>query len=120
MPKLKRSILNFKYRINFKYEGMLARSFVRFYTVTKFIFPSVNDLKFSPIDFHSKYSYINAHLNRHQNTAQYLSNFKNFCRKIVPFIDFYRKQIDYYNKTAHRILKKEISLVLPGFPKDRK
>ena len=31
MPELKRNILNFGYRINFKYEGMLAHSFDRFY-----------------------------------------------------------------------------------------
>ena len=89
MPELKRDILNFGYRINFKYEGMLAHSFDRFYVVTKFIFP-------------------------------YLSNLKNFCKKIVPFIDFYKKQIDYYNKTAHRCLTKEISLVLPSLSKDIK
>ena len=28
-------------------------------------------------------------------------------------------QIDYYNQTAHEILTKDISLMLPKFPKDR-
>ena len=51
MPELKKNILNFGYRINFKYEGMLVHSFDRFYMVTKFILPSVNDLKFSTIYF---------------------------------------------------------------------
>ena len=46
MPELKRNILNFGYRINFKYEGMLSHSFDRFYVVTKFILPTVSDLKF--------------------------------------------------------------------------
>ena len=113
MPELKRNILNFGYRINFKYERMLAYSFDRFYVVTKFIFPSVDDLKFPPIDFDSICSYLNADLSRHQNAAQYLSNLKLICKKIVPFIDFYKKQIDYYNKTVYRILTKGISLVLP-------
>ena len=27
MPELKRNILNFGYRVNFKYEGMLSHSF---------------------------------------------------------------------------------------------
>ena len=116
----KRNILNFGYSINFKYEGMLEHSFDRFYVVTKFILPSVNDLKFSPIDFDSEHSYLNADLSRHQNTAQYLSNLKTFCKKNELFIDFYKKQIDYYNIRAHRLLMKEISLVWPGFPKDRK
>ena len=65
MPELKRSILNFGYRINFKYEGILAHSFGRFYVVTKFILASVNDLKFPPIDFDSEYSYVDADLSMH-------------------------------------------------------
>ena len=38
-PDLKKSILNFGYGINFKYEGMLSYSINRFYVVTKFILP---------------------------------------------------------------------------------
>ena len=53
MPELKRNILNFGYRINFKYEGMLAYSFDRFYVVTKFILTSIDNLKFSQRDFNS-------------------------------------------------------------------
>ena len=49
MPELKKNILQFGYGINFKYEGMLAHSFDRFYVVTKFILPLVSDLKFSSI-----------------------------------------------------------------------
>ena len=58
MPELKKNISNFGYGINFKYEGMLAHSFDRFYIVTKFILPSVNDLKFLPIDFDEQCSYL--------------------------------------------------------------
>ena len=43
--------------MNIKYEGMLAHSFDRFYVVTKFILPLVNDLKFLPIDFDEKCNY---------------------------------------------------------------
>ena len=46
MPELKRNILNIEYRINFKYEGMLSHSFDRFYIVTTFILPTMEDLKF--------------------------------------------------------------------------
>ena len=38
----------------------------------------------------------------------------------MPFIVFYDKQIDPYNHTAHEILMKDISVILPNFPKDRK
>ena len=60
MPELKRNILNFRYRINFLYEGILAHSFDRFYVVIKLILPPVNDLKLPPIDFDSECSYLNA------------------------------------------------------------
>ena len=51
MSELKRNILNFGYRINFKYEGMLSHSFDRLYVDTNFILPTIQDIKFSPIDF---------------------------------------------------------------------
>ena len=46
-PELKKSILKFGYGINYKNEGMLAHSFIRFYVVTKIILPTVNDINFS-------------------------------------------------------------------------
>ena len=49
MPELKRNILNFGYGINFKYEGMLSHSFDRFYVVTKFELPKVEDLKLTTL-----------------------------------------------------------------------
>ena len=88
--------------------------------VTKFILPTINDLKFSPVDFDSECSYLIVNLNKHRYATQYFPNIKNFCKKIVPFIDFYKKQIDYYNKTVHDILTKEIPLILLNFPKNRK
>ena len=59
MPKLKRNILNFGYGVNFKYEGMLSHSFDRFYVVTKFELPKVEDLKLTAIDFDPTCSYLN-------------------------------------------------------------
>ena len=50
-PELQRNILNFGYGINYKYEGMLAHSFERFYVATKFMLPMIVDLKFSKSDF---------------------------------------------------------------------
>ena len=43
-PELQRNILKFSYGINYKYEGMLAHSFDRFYIVMKFMLPSVKDI----------------------------------------------------------------------------
>ena len=50
-PELKKNILNFGYRINYKYEGMLAHSFDRFYKVTKFTLPSIGELQFSKLNY---------------------------------------------------------------------
>ena len=51
--------MKFGYRICYKYEGMLAYSFDRFYVVTKFILPSIKDLKFSKLNYDSTCAYIN-------------------------------------------------------------
>ena len=45
--ELQKNILKFGYGMNYKYEGMLAHSFDRFYIVTKFMLPSMGDIKFS-------------------------------------------------------------------------
>ena len=101
MPKLKKNILNIGYRNNFKYEGLLAHSFDRFYVVTKFILPSVSDLKLLPLDFNEKCNYLND-----DYTHEYIFNLKVYCKKIIPFIGFYQEQISSYNCTAHNILMK--------------
>ena len=60
MPELKRNILIFGYGVNFKYEGMLSHSFDRFYVVTKFELPKVEDLKLTAVQFDSKCNYLAA------------------------------------------------------------
>ena len=37
------------------------------------------------------------------------------CRRIAPYVKFYKQQIDYYNQTAYNILQNEIGLILPSF-----
>ena len=56
-PELKRDILNFGYCINYKYEGMLAHSFDRFYVVTKLILPSIGDSDFSKLNYDNTCTY---------------------------------------------------------------
>ena len=76
MPELKRNMLNFGYRINFKYEGILAHSFGRFYRVMKFVLPTMKDLNFSPIEFDSTCIYLNVDVDRKHFPTQFISNFK--------------------------------------------
>ena len=42
MPELKQNVLRFGYGVNFRYEGMLAHSFDRFYVVTRIEIPKVS------------------------------------------------------------------------------
>ena len=58
-PGLQRKILNFGYGINYKYEGMLTHSLDRFYVVTKFMLPSIRDIKFSRLNFDHTCAYMN-------------------------------------------------------------
>ena len=76
------------------------------------------------LNFHqliwSKCTYLNVDLDKHRYPVHHLTNIRNFCLKIVPFVYFYKKQIDFYNKTVHDILTKEIPLLLPNFQKNKK
>ena len=98
---------------------MSAHPFGRFYAVIKFVLPTMEDLKFSLIKSDSTCNYLDANVDRDLFPTQSILTFKNYSRKITSFIDFYQKVSSYYH-TAHEILMKEISLILPNFPKDRK
>ena len=58
MPELKHNVLRFGYRVNFRYEGMLAHSFDRFYVVTKIEIPKVLDLNLTLFQFDYIYSHV--------------------------------------------------------------
>ena len=115
--ELKKSILKFGYGINYKYEGMLAHSCDKFYVVTKFILPTIDDLKFSK----TKYSEQCKHLQKekgHTNKAKnHILDFIQHCRKIRPFLQNYKDQTNSFNYTTYNILKKkqEIGLILPKY-----
>ena len=106
--------------LNFKYEGMLAHSFDRFYVVTKFILSSVNDLKFSTINFNETCDYLQEKNECNENAKEYISDLSVFCKKIVPFVHYYKEQIFSFNCTLHNILMNEISPSLLNLLKDRK
>ena len=56
--ELQRNILEFGYSINYKYEGMLAHSFDRFYVITKFVLLTLDDLKLFPIRYNKECNYL--------------------------------------------------------------
>ena len=57
-PKLKQNILRFGYRVNFRYEDMLAHSFDRFYVVTRIEIPKVSDLNLTVFQFNYNCSHV--------------------------------------------------------------
>ena len=93
-PELKKNILKFGYCINYKYEGMLVHSFDRFYVVTKFILPTVKDLKFSTLNFNSNCKYLReSNKEETEDAKQHVRDLVTYCRKIRPHIYFYKQQI---------------------------
>ena len=118
-PELQRNILKFGYGINYKYEGMLAHSFDRFFIVTKFILPSIVDIKFSKLKCDNTCAYMNKEYTPNTDSRKYLTELKTYCNKIRPFVSYYRKLINSYNITADNILENEIRPLLPKISKQK-
>ena len=111
--ELKKNILNFGYGINFKYKEMLAESFDRFYVD----FYSTYHQWFKI--FNNKFQW-NVIIYKRKNGCsnegkEYISNLRVYCKRIVPFVHYYRQQI-----SAHNILTNKISLILQKLPKIRR
>ena len=88
VPKLKKNMLNFGYSVNFKYEGMLTHSFDRFYVVAKYEIPKVEHLQFTTFTFDLMCNHLNI-------SKSSLLRYVKHCRRIAPYIKFYKQQIDY-------------------------
>ena len=119
-PELKENILNFGYGINYKYEGMLKHSFDRFYVVTKFMLPLIGDLKFSNLNYDNTCAYLDNKNAQNTETRIYMLDLRSFCKKIEPFVNYYKGLIKSYNNTACNILEHEMNLLLPQIPRKQK
>ena len=113
MPDLKKNVLNFGYGANFKYEGMLTHSFDRFYVVAKYEIPKVEHLQFTTFTFDLTCNHLNI-------SKSPLLRYVKHCRRIAPYVKFYKQQIDYYNLTAYELLQNEIRLILPNLTNRKK
>ena len=71
--ELQKNILKFGYSINYKYEGMLAHLFDRFYIVTKFMLPSMEDIKFSKLNYNHSSAYVNKEYAPNMDSSKYLT-----------------------------------------------
>ena len=112
-PELQKNILKFGYGINYEYEGMLAYLFDRFYVVTKFILPTMDDLKLSPINYNGECRYV-------EENKTCIKDLVTYWVKLRPYMAFYKMQINMCNKTAHHILKNVVDLILPKCSEGRK
>ena len=120
-PELRRNILKFGYSINYKYEGMLAHSFDRFYVITKFVLPTLDDLKLSPIRCDKECNYLR-NLDD-QDDGQIKENIRDlilYCSKVRQFVALYKMKSTVHNVTAHKIFKNKVNLILPKFHKEHR
>ena len=114
MPELKQNVLRFGYRVNLRYEGMLAHSFHRFYVVTRIEIPKVSDLNLTV--FH-----VSCHVTNIEKDTKFKipdmirDMFKVYCRNIIPYMYLYKHQVEYYEKMVYNILEKDIGMILPKF-----
>ena len=69
---------------------MLSHSFDRFYVVTKFVLPTIDDIEISSITFDMEYSYLNIQLDKNGHAVKHLLNIRNFCSKLIQFIYYYK------------------------------
>ena len=99
---------------------MLAYSFDRFYVVTKFILPSIGDLNFFKLNDDSTCTYLDDRNIDNADTKNYLLDLLPFCKKIDPYMFYYKRQIKSYNNTAYNMLKNEIDLILPQISRKQK
>ena len=87
MPELKRNVLNFRYGVNFKYEGMVTHSFDRFYVLAKYKMPKVECFQFTTFAFDLTCNHLNI------SKKSYLLRYIKHCRRIIPYVKFYKQQI---------------------------
>ena len=119
MPELKQNVLRFGYRVNFRYEGMLAHSFDRFYVVTKVEIPKVLDLNLTMFQFDYNCSHV-ANIERivigfkFKVTNTILNIFRTYCRNLISYMYLYKHQVEYYEKMVYNILEKDIGMILPN------
>ena len=118
-PESHKNILKFGYGINYKYLGMLAHLFDRFYIVTNFMLPSVGDIKFSKLNFDHTCTYMNKEYAPNTDSRKYLTELKTYCYKIKPFVSHYTKLIESYNATVYNILENEIKPLLPQLSRQK-
>ena len=100
--------------------GTISHSFDRFYMVTKFELPKVQDLQFTTIPYDNNCEHLEDAKSKGGLTLGLIEEIKTYCVMIAPYIQYYKKQIEYYNQTATDIMINEIALILPTIDNNKK
>ena len=79
-------------------------SFDRFYMVTNFMLPSLGDLKFSDQNYDNTCAYLDNKNAQNTEAPKYMLVLKTFCKKIEPFVVYYKRLIKSFNNAVHNIL----------------
>ena len=65
--------------------------------MTKFKLPKVEDLKVTTISYDSNCQYLDNARKLKDYPTELIQDIKNYCVKIAPYIDYYKKQVECYN-----------------------
>ena len=65
-------------------------------------------------------AYLDSKNTQNMETRKYMLDLRTFCKKIEPFVVYYKRLIKSYNNIMHNILENEISLLLPQIPRKQK
>ena len=89
--ELQNNILKFGYSINYKYTGVVSHSFDRFYVITKFELPKVQDLQFTTIPYDKNCEHLEDAKSKGGLPLDLIKEIKTYCIKIAPYIQYYKK-----------------------------
>ena len=78
---------------------MLAHSFDRFYVVTTLILPYIGDLNFSTLDNDNTCAYLDNKNMHNTDSKKHMLDLMTVCKKIEPFVVYYKRLIKSYNKS---------------------
>ena len=85
--------------------------------VKKLELPKVQDLQFTTILYDKECNHFDDAKSKGSYQLGLIDEVKEYYIQIALHIDYYKKQIKYYNQTAYDILTNKIALILPTFTK---
>ena len=78
-------------------------------------------MNFSKFNFKDNCEYLRKRVNGHYHRIEKcVLDLIDYCRKIKPYVHFYKQQTELLNDTAHHILGNVIDIVLPKFLENRR